>query len=239
MNKLLSPTTRALPAAVVFAAAAVLSTGAHADEASKKALAVKLAQLQQKSTGAALATQLANGAVQERIASWAPQLQERVPADKQKEVNDKLNAELQKFGENTHRAAMIQADKTARDALVPVFMNKLSESELKIIVTYLQTPASAKFADLGGEAAQTWVKKIVDGTQTKVQEYIQAFDAAAEKIVNAAAGSSAPAPAAPASTPPASDAPPASGAPPSASDAPSAPDAPSDPADAESDNSDD
>jgi len=83
--------------------------------------------------------------------------------------------------------------KTAQDALVPVFLDKLSEDELKIIVNYLETPASAKFAALGSDAANAWAKKIVESTQTAVQGYAKTFDAAAEKIINAAAASSAPA----------------------------------------------
>jgi hypothetical protein len=211
MNKLLSQTARALPAVLVFAAA-TLSTGAHADEAGKKALAVKLAQLQQKTTGAELANQLTGNMAQQLIAKWGPQVQSRVPASQQKAVNDKLSAELNKFGETTHGTIQAQTDKTAQDALVPVFMSKLSESEIKTVVTYLQNPASAKFTALGGDAAKAWVSKIAEGTQTTVQGNMQNFDAAAEKIVSAAAGSaSAPASSAP-STAPTAPADPASGA---------------------------
>jgi hypothetical protein len=217
MNRLLSQTARALPAVLVFAAA-TLSTGAHADEAGKKALAVKLAQLQQKTTGVTLAGQLTDSTAQQLIAKWGPQVQSRVPASQQPAVEDKLNAELNKFGETTHGAIQAQADKTAQDVLVPMFMSKLSESELKTIVTYLQTPASAKFTALGGDAAKAWVGKIVEGTQTTVQGNIQNFDAAAEKIVSAAAASapapassaSSAAPATPTDSPPPAD--PASGA---------------------------
>ena len=194
MNKLLSQTVRALPAVFVFAAAAALSTGAHADDASKKALAVKLAQLQAKNDAPALAGQLTDSAVQPMVAKWLQQIESRVPADKQKDVRDQLNTELKKFGDSTHQLVETQTAKTAQDALVPVFMDKLSESDLKTVVTYLQTPASAKFAALSGDAAQAWVGKIVDGTKTAVQGYAQNFDAAAEKIVSAAAAKGAAAP---------------------------------------------
>jgi hypothetical protein len=207
MNSLLFQTTRALPMALVFAAAAALSTGAHANEASKKALAIKLAQLQQRNSAPGLINQITDGAVQEIIPKWAQQVQTRVPADKQQDISNKLNAELKKFGDSTHQAVEAQAPKTAQDALVPVFLDKLSEEELKTIVTYLETPASAKFAALGSDAANVWAKKIVEGTQAVVQGYAKTFDAAAEKIISAAASSAPIAPpAAPAATPPASSA---------------------------------
>ena len=211
MNKLLSFSTRALPAALVFAAAAALSTGAHADEASKKALAVKLAQLQQQNDSDALAGQLTDTALQPMIAKWLQQVQARVPIDRQKDVSDKLNVELKKFGDSAHQVVQTQATRTAQDALVPVFMSKLSEDELKTIVTYLHTPASAKFAAISGDAAQAWVGKIVEGTKTAVQGYAKNFDEAAERIVSAATSAPvapanaliapASAPAAPASEP--------------------------------------
>jgi hypothetical protein len=187
MNKPLSFSARALPAALVFAAVAALSTGAHADEASKKALAVKLAQLQQKNDGDTLAAQLTDTAVQPMIAKWLQQVQTRVPVDRQKDVSDKLNVELKKFGDGAHQVVQTQAARIAQDALVPVYMSKLSEDELKTIVTYLQTPANAKFETISGDAAQAWVGKIVEGTKTAVQGYAKNFDEAAERIVSAAA----------------------------------------------------
>jgi uncharacterized membrane protein YfbV (UPF0208 family) len=196
MNKLLSQTARVLPAVMVFAAAAALSTGAHADGANKKALAVKLAQLQQKNESAAVAGQLADSVMQPMMAKWQQQIETRLPADKQKAVFDKLSPDLKKLHDSTYQTVQAQAAKTAQDALVPVFMNKLSEDDLKAIIAYLQTPASAKFAALNGDAAQAWISKIVESTKATVQGYAQDFDTTAEKVVSAAAS----APAAPAST---------------------------------------
>jgi hypothetical protein len=193
MNKLLSRTTRALPAALVFAAAAALSSGAHADDASKKALAVKLAQLQQKNDSAPLAGQLTDSVMQQQVAKWLPQIRSRVSTDQQKEVSDKLNAALKQFGDSTNQAIQAQAVKSAQDALVPLFMDKLNKDDLKAIVTYLQTPASAKFAALSGQALNAWAAKIKEGADTAVQGYAKNFDDAAGKIISAAAASSAPA----------------------------------------------
>jgi hypothetical protein len=193
MNKLLSPTTRALPTVLVFAAAVAFSSGAHADNASKKALAIKLAQLQQKNDSAPLAGQLTDSVVQQQVAKWMPQIRSRVSTGQQKEVSDKLNAALKQFGDRTNQAIQAQAVKSAQDALVPLFMDKLSEGDLKAIVTYLQTSASAKFAALSGQALNAWAAKIKEGADTAVQGYAKNFDDAAEKIISDAAAGSAPA----------------------------------------------
>ena len=180
-------TPRALPAALVLAAAFALPIAAHADDASKKALAVELVKLQQKN--GTLADQLTDMAVQPEIAKWMPQLQSRVPADSQKDVGDKLNVELRKFADNAHKVVQAQADKTAEDTLVPIFMDKLTEDDLKTIVTYLQSPSSAKFAALSGQATDAWSGKIMEGARPAVLDYMKNFDATAEKIISAAAGS--------------------------------------------------
>jgi hypothetical protein len=201
MNKLLSQTARALPATLVFAAAAVLSTGAHANEASKKALAVKLAQFQQKNESAALANQITQLAVQPLLARWEAQVESRVPVEKQKEVSSKLNAELNKFGDSAHQAIEAQTTQTAQDALVPVLLDKLSEAELKTILNYLESPASAKFAALLPDAANAWGKKVVETTQPVIQGYARSFEETAEKIVAAASTGAPAAPAVPAPAP--------------------------------------
>jgi hypothetical protein len=185
MNRFLTQTSRALPTVFVLAAAFALPIAAHADDASKKQLAIQLVKLQQKN--GELVEQITNMAVQPELDKWMPQLQQRVPNDKKKDVSDKLNAELNKFAGNTRKVVQAQADKTAQDVLVPIFLDKLSESELKTIVTYLQTPASAKFAALGGDAASAWENKIVEGTRTSVLDYMKNFDTKAEQIISAAA----------------------------------------------------
>jgi len=114
----------------------------------KKALATKLAQLQLKTDGAAMADQLTGSAVQPIVAGWSQRLDETVPPARQKDVRDKLDVELKKFADNTHKAVEAQVGKSAEAALVPIFMEKLSEDEMKTIIAYMESPASAKLQAL-------------------------------------------------------------------------------------------
>ena len=77
-----------LPIAIIFAAACAVSTGAIAQNDSKRALAVKLAQMQQKADGDAMAEQLTGTAVQPLLAGWSQRLDETVPPARQKDVRD-------------------------------------------------------------------------------------------------------------------------------------------------------
>jgi hypothetical protein len=180
------------PVAIAFVAACVLSTGVSAQSDTKadtkRALAVKLAQMQQKTLGPMLTEQLTGGAVQPVLMHWSQQLEETVPQERQKEVREKLDVELKKFTETTGKAIEAQATKTAEAALVPIFMDKLTEDELKTIVTFLESPASAKFQAAMPDAADAWVGRIVDATKTTVENNSKNFDATATRIVGATAG---------------------------------------------------
>lgn len=157
---------------------------------SKRALAVKLAQMQQKADGGAMAEQLTASAVQPLLAGWSQRLDETVPPARQKDVRDKLDVELKKYADSTQKVVEAQTAKAAEAALVPIFMEKLSEEELKQIVAYMESPASAKFQALGPDATNAWAKRIVDATKPQVENGAKNFEAAANRIVTSNGGSS-------------------------------------------------
>ena len=155
----------------------------------KKALATKLAQLQLKTDGATMADQLTGSAVQPIVAGWSQRLDETVPPARQKDVRDKLDVELKKFADNTHKAVEAQVGKSAEAALVPIFMEKLSEDEMKTIIAYMESPASAKLQALGADATDAWAKRIIEATRSQVEAGAKTFESAANRIVGAAGGS--------------------------------------------------
>jgi len=187
-----------LPAVILFAAACAVSTGALAQSDAKRDLAVKLAQIQQKADGAALAEQIANSAVQPILANWMQRLDQTVPPARRKEVTDKLDVELKKFTDTMEKIINEQVAKTSEAALVPIFMDKLSEDEMKTVIAYLESPVSAKFQALGPEASDAWAKRIIDATKPTWEASAKDFDAAANRIVSEVTGTSASPSAAPA-----------------------------------------
>lgn len=183
-----------LSATALFVALCAVSTGASAQDA-KKALATKLAQMQAKSDGAAMANQLTADAVQLPLSTWSQRLDESVPPARQKDVRDKLDVELKKFADNTHKAIEAQVGKAAETALVPLFMDKLSEDEMKTIIAYMESPAALKFQSLSADAGTAWAQKVIDATRATVETNVKSFDAAATKIVGVPATPPATAPA--------------------------------------------
>ena len=159
----------------------------------KRALANKLVQLQLKTDGPAITDQLTNSAVQPIVAGWSQRLDETVPPARQKEVRDKLDVELKKFADSTHKSIEAQVGKAAEAAMVPIFMEKLSEEEMKTIIAYMESPASAKLQALGADATDAWAKRIIDSTRSQVEASAKTFESAADRIVKAAAsGASGP-----------------------------------------------
>lgn len=198
LESILKFTFSKISASLFLATAFVFSGGAHAQDA-KRDLALKLAQLQAKIDQAGIVEQMTASAVQPLIAGWSMRLDEAVPPAKQKEVRDKLDVELKKFADSTQKAIEAQAPKAAEAAFVPLFMEKLTEDEMRTIIAYLESPVSAKFQDLGAAAGSAWVEKIVESTRASVEGSAKTFEAAAERIVSSASapaksgGGSAPA----------------------------------------------
>ena len=185
----MNPILNRISIATLLVAACALPLGAAAQNSdNKRALAVKLAQIQQKNDGDAMAEQLTASAVQPLIADSSQKLDESVPPAKQKDVRDKLDQELKKFSESTFKTIQGQTSKGAEAALVPIFMEKLSEDELKTIIAYLESPAAAKFQSLGPDATNAWAKKVIDATRPSVKSGADSFNAAAARIVGASGG---------------------------------------------------
>ena len=66
---------------------------------------------------------------------------------------------------------------------MPLFVERLSEDELKTIIAYMESTASRKFQELGADAANAWAQRVVDATKDRVEADVEAFNASARKIV--------------------------------------------------------
>lgn len=164
---------------------AAQTENAKTDEARKK-LAEQLVQIQQKTDAPQITQQMVAAVAQPVIATWSQNIDASVPADKQNDVREKLDGELKKLIESLGNTIETQALKTAESALVPVYMEKLSAEDMKTIIAYMKSPASAKFQEVGGDAARAWASKIMDATEKTASSHIAKFDEAAAKIVKAA-----------------------------------------------------
>lgn len=163
------------------------TTPAAVPTASQRELATKLVALQRGPEMERMAFQLTGSAVQPVIAKWAPKLENMPKADQEK-ARDQLNTELKTLGDSTRKIIETQMDKSADSTLLPAYIERFSEAEMKQLVTLFESPAFKKYQTAAPELGNVWIKDVVDNSRTVVDEKTKAFDVIAAKIVGEKAG---------------------------------------------------
>lgn len=158
------------------------STAAAAPTASQRELATKLVALQRGPEMERMAFQLTGSAVQPVIDKWAPKL-ENMPKVDQEKARDQLNAELKTLGDSTRKIIETQMDKSAESTLLPAYIERFSEAEMKQLVALFESPAFKKYQTAAPELGNVWIKDVVDNSRTVVDEKAKSFDVIAAKIV--------------------------------------------------------
>ena len=141
-----------------------------------------------------LVAQLAESAAQELISNWGPKLDSNVPKAKLKQATEELNAELNKYAQDTTKLISKQISKVSTDVLVPAYTEKFTLDELKQLAAFFESPAVKKYQAAAPELGNVFVRKLVEASRTEVVARGRQFDDAAIKIVGnspAARGSKA------------------------------------------------
>jgi hypothetical protein len=182
--------------ALLVVLSGMAAQGALAQEVSpaKKELVQKLLKLQQapiEAIGNQLASQTAAQAMQA-----AGQALGRVPPDKREAVGKAIEADVRKFFDETAALLKERAVALAPATVGAVLAEKFSEEELKVLLTWLESPVARKYQQLGPEMQQGLAQKLVAETRAQVEPKLKRLDESITAKVNAAAA--APKPAAPA-----------------------------------------
>jgi len=113
-----------------------------------------------------------------------------------------LQAEFKKYGDEVIPLLRERATKLAPSAVGPVLEDKLSEDELKQLVTMLEAPIYRKYQSLGGEMQKALMDKVVADTRPIVEPKLKALQESVAKRLGleapAAGGAKKPAASAPA-----------------------------------------
>ena len=171
----------------------------NATSPAKKELVKKALQLQQtgiESVGTAMANQAAGQLLQ--IATPAIT---RLPQEKRQAVATELQAEVRKFQGEVAPVLRASATKWAPSTLGTALEERLTEDELKTLVTWLESPVSRKYHQLSGESQQALTQKIVAETRPQIEPKLKALEqtmSAKLKAASADASPAAPRPADPA-----------------------------------------
>jgi hypothetical protein len=154
--------------------AAALLLVASAQAQTKKELVQKVIALQTpavESLGRTVATQT-SGQVLQAVAGGL----QRVPADKREATAKAAREEVQKFYNEIEPVLRAQAVKLAPSALGPKLEEKLTEEELKQVITWLESSAAKKFAELGPEMQKGLGEMLVADTRPVIEPKLKALE---------------------------------------------------------------
>jgi hypothetical protein len=160
------------PAAAAASAPAPVS-------AAKKALVKKLLELQQpaiENLGVEMAQQPAMNWMRQAGAAL-----QNMPADKREAAAKTIQADVKKYADETVPVVKDKAVKIAPGVLGPILEQNFSEDELRTIVTWLQSPVSKKYAQMGGQLQEALSQALVKETQGTVGPRLEALHASLAK----------------------------------------------------------
>ena len=183
----------------VLAGAAGLSAAQGTAPSAKKDLVQKVLTLQQagiESVGVGIANQTAN-----QVLQVAGQAMGRVPADKREALGAELQAEVRKFFDDVAPLLRASAVKNAPSTIGTALEEKFSEDELKVLISWLESPVSRKYQQMSPELQQGLGQKLVAETRPQIEPKLKALEqvmgAKLAAAVGAAPGASGPRAAAP------------------------------------------
>ena len=202
----------ALRAVLVVAAAALATATASAQVATgaasapaapsspaKKALVQRILALQQSEVET-----FARGVVERPAAQMMRDaglaIQQQVPLDKREATGRAIEAEVKKYVEEAYPIVRDRAVKLAPSTIGPIFEAKMTEDELKQLVTWLESPTAKKYQSLAVDLRNNFSQKLVAEMPPILDPRLMALDGRIRTILGVPpAGASA----GPAAAPPA------------------------------------
>jgi uncharacterized protein len=191
----------ALVAAGVVQAQATAPTPAPASPA-KKELVAKLLKLQQPGIEN-MARQLVEQPARQMLQQAGPALQ-RLPAERREAVARDIEADVRKYFEESAPIVASRAVNLAPSTIGVLLEERMSEDELREVISILESPANRKFQGMAGDMQRAIGEKLVAETRGEIEGKVRALDQTVARrlgITPPAAAASGARPAAPAKKP--------------------------------------
>ena len=100
----------------------------------------------------------------------------RVPQDKQESVAKEIKGDVQKYLDEAIPFVQDRAVKVAPSSIGALLEEKLTEDELKQVVSIMESPAYAKYQRLGDEMQRTLVEKVLADTRGTIEPKIRTLE---------------------------------------------------------------
>jgi hypothetical protein len=165
--------------AVVVALVIAVGGAGNAQAQTKQELIAKLLQLQQAgidNVGRAIAAQTS-----QQMLQAAGQVIPRLAADKREAAGKDAQAEVKKFYDEVEPILRKRASELAPATLTPIYEERYSEDELKVVIAWLESPVSKKFQQVGAEIENALAQKVVSDTRSTIEPRLKALEASLAK----------------------------------------------------------
>lgn len=106
----------------------------------------------------------------------AGQALQNVPQDKRESAAKTIDADIRKFIDEAVPVLRERATKVAPATLGPILEEKMSEDELKQLVTWLDSGAAKKYQQIGGELQQAMQQKLLAEASPLLTPKLQALE---------------------------------------------------------------
>lgn len=194
---------RSTPWAAAIAVAVFLLASGQASAQTKKELAAKVVQLRQPAIDG-LALNIAADPAQ-RAMQAAGQILPLVPEDKREALAKQVQADVKAFYDDISAKIRESGTRQAAATWQPMLEEKLTEDELKLVITWLESSAARKYEQIEPDMQKALARKIVEDTKSYVEPKVASLQETLRKrfAPYVPSGASAPAgkPTPPASAP--------------------------------------
>lgn len=166
------------------AAAIVLAGAASAQGTTKKELIQRVLQAQQ------FEIESVSRNIVERPAAQMMQeaglaLQRQVPVEKREAMGKSIEAEVRRYVDESYPLVRERALRLAPTTIGAVLEEKMTEDELKQLVTWLESGTNKKFQQLGPDMRNVFIQKVLAESGPVVDPKIKALDSRIRAILGA------------------------------------------------------
>jgi hypothetical protein len=141
----------------------------------KKDLVAKILKLQQPGIEA-MARRLVEQPAAELLNNAGAALPARVPKDKQESVAKEIKGDVQKYLDEAIPLVQDRSVKLAPSTIGAMLEEKLTEDELKQVVSIMESPAYAKYQRMGEDMQRSLVEKVLADTRSTIEPKIRALE---------------------------------------------------------------
>ncbi|MFY7939478.1 MAG: hypothetical protein ACOVOX_01090 [Burkholderiaceae bacterium] len=179
--------------AVYAQAAATATAGSSKVSPAKKQLVEKILKLQQPNIEF-LARSLSEGSARQLAQQVNVAMQRRVAPEKREALAKVMQADLDKFVAETVPSARQRAVALGPEILGADLEKNFTEDELKQIIAILESPANAKFLELGARSGRSLQEKLAPDINPKLQALEQTWAKRLQEAVQPSTEKAIPAP---------------------------------------------